>query len=205
MKHTVLAGLVVLMTALGAPIASAKDNSSTAIQNGVGNRVDVQQGSAKNSRVFVEQIGSQIYTAVEQSGRNNAITLIADGSNQDHRIRQQGRAPNELDILSVGAWNSTDVHQRGGGAGGNTASIHQDGTSNRAVLFQRAQSGGGNVVGLLQDGNDNHGDIHQRGSNNEAALNQVGDGNSAVITQNGHGLAIGVDQTGGAAIVINQR
>jgi hypothetical protein len=121
-----------------------------------------------DSKVFIEQLGTQNVVLVEQSGtRNNYVNYYGDGLSNNVEIKQQGNAStqiNYVDLQVIGNFNTVKIEQTStGGAKG--AFVNVQDNNNSLTLKQQDNgshyaevnlSGGNKTVDILQQGSAGH-------------------------------------------------
>jgi hypothetical protein len=140
-----------------------------------------------DSKVNIEQIGTQNEVTVSQSGtRNNYVNYYGNGLSNEVNIVQQGNASTQVnytDLRVVGNFNTVDLQQTstGGGKG-----IFADvGGNNNSLIVQQKDSGSHYAEVTLSGGNKNV-DITQQGSvGHMAKVNLSGNPTDLSLTQSG--------------------
>jgi hypothetical protein len=140
-----------------------------------------------DSKVNIEQIGTQNEVTVSQSGtRNNYVNYYGNGLSNDVNIVQQGNVTTQVnytDLRVVGNFNSVTLQQTstGGGKG-----IFADvGGNNNSLIVQQKDSGSHYAEVTLSGGNKNV-DITQQGSaSHMAKINLSGNPTDLSLTQSG--------------------
>jgi hypothetical protein len=121
-----------------------------------------------DSKVNIEQLGTQNVVLVEQSGtRNNYVNYYGDGLSNNVEIKQQGNANtqvNYVDLQVIGNFNTVKIEQTStGGAKG--AFVNVQDNNNSLTLKQQDNgshyaevnlSGGNKTVDILQQGSAGH-------------------------------------------------
>lgn len=148
----------------------------------------VQQGDGNTATI--EQVDPDAIAAAEQIGDANILSARQHGASTLHASVQ-------------GDHNALDVVQDDLAGAGSDATLLVLGSDNGAVIAQQAVAGR-NAVELIQEGSGNEASLIQVGSDNAMSLTQTGDVNIAALSQYGSGLALGVEQAGGAAIIVTQ-
>ncbi|MEM6413236.1 MAG: hypothetical protein AAF720_01080 [Pseudomonadota bacterium] len=183
-------------------------NSLVLSANGQDNQIDTdQRGNANGAGLVVTGDTNRVALGQRSDGAVNAASLLQNG------------VGNEIDTLQfanglvAGFANSLQASQNGDF---NYAGIEQTATSADAAMFANVavinQTGNRNRATLVQDGINNSAEQEQVGSDNISDILQTGDNNSAVHRQIGDGLSlpagtfgtIGIEQTGGASIIVEQ-
>jgi hypothetical protein len=140
-----------------------------------------------DSKVNIEQIGTQNEVTVSQSGtRNNYVNYYGNGLSNDIDIVQQGNASTQVnytDLRVVGNFNTVDLQQTStGGAKGIFADV---GGNNNSLIIQQKDSGSHYAEITLSGGNKNV-DITQQGSaGHMAKVNLSGTPTDLSLTQSG--------------------
>jgi hypothetical protein len=140
-----------------------------------------------DSKVNIEQIGTQNEVTVSQSGtRNNYVNYYGNGLSNDIDIVQQGNASTQVnytDLRVVGNFNTVDLQQTStGGAKGIFADV---GGNNNSLIVQQKDSGSHYAEITLSGGNKNV-DITQQGSaGHMAKVNLSGTPTDLSLTQSG--------------------
>jgi len=140
-----------------------------------------------DSKVNIEQIGTQNSVVVNQSGtKQNYVNYYGNGLSNDIDITQTGNsatAVNYVDLRVVGNFNSVTLQQTstGGGKG-----IFADvGGNNNSLIVQQKDSGSHYAEVTLSGGNKNV-DITQQGSaSHMAKINLSGNPTDLSLTQSG--------------------
>ena len=140
-----------------------------------------------DSKVNIEQIGTQNEVTVSQSGtRNNYVNYYGNGLSNDVTVTQQGNATTQVnytDLRVVGNFNTVNLQQTstGGGKG-----IFADvGGNNNSLIVQQTDSGSHYAEVTLSGGNKNV-DITQQGSaGHMAKVNLSGNPTDLSLTQSG--------------------
>ncbi len=196
MKYVFAASSLLLTSA-----AWAQSSVGASVQ-GADNIVEIDQLTALDSRVNIDQIGNSNFTSISQSNANNDADVISDGTNNDLTIEQNGDGVQRIDAQIAGSDHTAAIAQSG--IGENEASLIQNGAFNQARIAQNNPGGAVNLLNLLQSGVNNVADLEQDGAGNAIDLSQTGDDNAAAIRQLGDGFAIAISQTGGASVAITQ-
>lgn len=169
----------------------ANNSTATQIQNGDGNKADLdQKGGWPAGSTVINETGYQ-----EQLGNNNQATLwqLADGGNGGNNANQLQQGDNNKAITWQHTVNAiADQDQIGNG---NEAHIYQTGfngfvkqeqigTGNIAAVDEQGGGGwvSGNKAEQIQTGNWNKSEISQYGTGGAKSAQ----GNEAYVTQNGH-------------------
>ena len=140
-----------------------------------------------DSKVNIEQIGTQNEVTISQSGtRNNYVNYYGNGLSNDIDIVQQGNASTQVnytDLRVVGNFNTVDLQQTStGGAKGIFADV---GGNNNSLIVQQKDSGSHYAEITLSGGNKNV-DITQQGSaGHMAKVNLSGTPTDLSLTQSG--------------------
>jgi len=121
-----------------------------------------------DSRVNIEQLGTQNVVVVDQSGtKQNYVNYYGDGLSNNIDIKQQGNASTEVnyvDLRVVGNFNTVKIEQTSTG-GGKGAFINVQDNNNSLTLKQQDSgshyaevnlSGGNKTVDVLQQGSAGH-------------------------------------------------
>jgi len=159
-----------------------------------------------DSKVNIEQIGTQNEVTVSQSGtRNNYVNYYGNGLSNDITITQQGNATTQVnytDLRVVGNFNTVDLQQTStGGAKGIFADV--SGNNNSLLVQQKdggshyaeiTLSGGGKNVDVLQQGSASHmAKVNLSGTPTDLSLTQSGS------TQNYYSITHNCTTAGGCA------
>ena len=140
-----------------------------------------------DSKVNIEQIGTQNEVTVSQSGtRNNYVNYYGNGLSNDIDIVQQGNASTQVnytDLRVVGNFNTVNLQQTStGGAKGIFADV---GGNNNSLIIQQKDSGSHYAEVTLSGSNKNV-DITQQGAGNHMArVNLSGNSTDLSLTQSG--------------------
>jgi len=140
-----------------------------------------------DSKVNIEQIGTQNEVTVSQSGtRNNYVNYYGNGLSNDIDIVQQGNASTQVnytDLRVVGNFNTVNLQQTStSGAKGIFADV---GGNNNSLIVQQKDSGSHYAEVTLSGGNKNV-DITQQGSaSHMAKVNLSGTPTDLSLTQSG--------------------
>ena len=140
-----------------------------------------------DSKVNVEQIGTQNEVTVSQSGtRNNYVNYYGNGLSNEVSIVQQGNASTQVnytDLRVVGNFNTINLQQTStGGAKGIFADV---GGNNNSLIIQQKDSGSHYAEVTLSGSNKNV-DITQQGAGNHMArVNLSGNSTDLSLTQSG--------------------
>ena len=140
-----------------------------------------------DSKVNIEQIGTQNEVTISQSGtRNNYVNYYGNGLSNDVSIVQQGNVSTQVnytDLRVVGNFNTVDLQQTStGGAKGIFADV---GGNNNSLIVQQKDSGSHYAEITLSGGNKNV-DITQQGSaGHMAKVNLSGTPTDLSLTQSG--------------------
>ena len=176
-------------TAASAP-ALCCGGSAAAFNSNPTNTAKVQafvNRTTADSKVNIEQIGTQNEVTVSQSGtRNNYVNYYGNGLSNDIDIVQQGNASTQVnytDLRVVGNFNTVDLQQTStGGAKGIFADV---GGNNNSLIIQQKDSGSHYAEITLSGGNKNV-DITQQGSaGHMAKVNLSGTPTDLSLTQSG--------------------
>lgn len=174
--------------------------------------LDYTNRTTADSRVNIEQIGTQNIVLVEQSGtKNNYVNYYGNGLSNDIEIKQQGNASTQVnytDLQVVGNFNIVKVEQTStGGAKG--AFINVTDNNNSLVLKQQDSgshyaevtlSGGGKHVDITQSGSGNHmAKVNLSGNPTDLSLTQLGN------TQNFYSITHNCATAGGCARISVQQ
>ena len=140
-----------------------------------------------DSKVNIEQIGTQNEVTVSQSGtRNNYVNYYGNGLSNDVSIVQQGNASTQVnytDLRVVGNFNTVNLQQTstGGGKG-----IFADvGGNNNSLLVQQKDSGSHYAEITLSGGNKNVDVLQQGSAGHMAKVNLSGLPTDLSLTQSG--------------------
>ena len=159
-----------------------------------------------DSKVNIEQIGTQNEVAISQSGtRNNYVNYYGNGLSNEVDIVQQGNASTQVnytDLRVVGNFNIVNLQQTstGGGKGifadisGNTNSLIVQQKDNGSHYAEVTLSGSNKNVDILQQGSAGHmAKINLSGNPTDLSLTQSGS------TQNYYSITHNCTTTGGCA------
>lgn len=163
-----------------------------------------------DSKVNIEQIGTQNVVLVEQSGtRNNYVNYYGNGLSNDVSIKQtalNNTQTNYTDLRVVGNFNTVDIKQRtsnetnsfGKGAfvdiSGNTNSLILDQKNSGSHYAEVTLSGGNKNVDITQQGSGNHmAKVNLSGLPTDLSLTQSGS------TQNYYSITHNCTTAGGCA------
>ena len=180
------------------------DNSGVVLQDGLNNSSTVNQGAAVvggaidwratiNNRATVDQIGSGLFSTIEQRG---ATSSSFDASDNVANVRQRASGGNPATqqsslVLQEARGNFAEVFQFEGGAAApitssitqrNSAAVTNEQAFNTASVAQR---GLGNQSSVLQDGRMNTAYVTMLQG---ATAVSPGDGNGVTVEQVGTGL-----------------
>ena len=140
-----------------------------------------------DSKVNIEQIGTQNEVTVSQSGtRNNYVNYYGNGLSNDVTITQQGNATTQVnytDLRVVGNFNTVNLQQTstGGGKG-----IFADvGGNNNSLIIQQKDSGSHYAEVTLSGGNKNVDVLQQGSASHMAKINLSGTPTDLSLTQSG--------------------
>ncbi len=176
-------------TAASAP-ALCCGGSAAAFNSNPTNNAKVQafvNRTTADSKVNIEQIGTQNEVTVSQSGtRNNYVNYYGNGLSNEIDIIQQGNASTQVnytDLRVVGNFNTVNLQQTStGGAKGIFADV---GGNNNSLIVQQKDSGSHYAEVTLSGGNKNV-DITQQGSaGHMAKVNLSGNPTDLSLTQSG--------------------
>jgi hypothetical protein len=176
-------------TAASAP-ALCCGGSAAAFNSNPTNTAKVQafvNRTTADSKVNIEQIGTQNEVTVSQSGtRNNYVNYYGNGLSNDIDIVQQGNASTQVnytDLRVVGNFNTINLQQTStGGAKGIFADV---GGNNNSLIIQQKDSGSHYAEVTLSGSNKNV-DITQQGAGNHMArVNLSGNSTDLSLTQSG--------------------
>ena len=140
-----------------------------------------------DSKVNIEQIGTQNEVTVSQSGtRNNYVNYYGNGLSNDVTITQQGNATTQVnytDLRVVGNFNTVDLQQTStGGAKG----IFADVSGNNNSLLIQQKDGGSHYAEITLSGGNKNVDVLQQGSaSHMAKVNLSGTPTDLSLTQSG--------------------
>jgi F5/8 type C domain len=141
-----------------------------------------------DSKVNIEQIGTQNVVTVDQSGtKNNYVDYYGNGLSNAVNITQTGNATtqvNYVDLRVVGNFNAVDLQQTStGGAKGIFADVSGN---NNSLIVQQKDSGSHYAEVTLSGGNKNV-DITQQGAvGHMAKVTLSGTGTDLSLTQSGN-------------------
>ena len=164
--------------------------SAAAFNSSATNTAKVQafvNRTTADSKVNIEQIGTQNEVTVSQSGtRNNYVNYYGNGLSNDVTITQQGNASTQVnytDLRVVGNFNTVNLQQTStGGAKGTFAEVSGN---NNSLIIQQKDSGSHYAEVTLSGGNKNV-DITQQGSaGHMAKVNLSGTPTDLSLTQSG--------------------
>ena len=164
--------------------------SAAAFNSSATNTAKVQafvNRTTTDSKVNIEQIGTQNEVTVSQSGtRNNYVNYYGNGLSNDVTITQQGNASTQVnytDLRVVGNFNTVNLQQTStGGAKGTFAEVSGN---NNSLIIQQKDSGSHYAEVTLSGGNKNV-DITQQGSaGHMAKVNLSGTPTDLSLTQSG--------------------
>ena len=140
-----------------------------------------------DSKVNVEQIGTQNEVTVSQSGtRNNYVNYYGNGLSNEVSIVQQGNASTQVnytDLRVVGNFNTVSLQQTstGGGKG-----IFSDVSGNNNGLLVQQKDSGSHYAEITLSGGNKNVDVLQQGSaSHMAKVNLSGTGTDLSLTQSG--------------------
>ena len=164
--------------------------SAAAFNSSATNTAKVQafvNRTTADSKVNIEQIGTQNEVTVSQSGtRNNYVNYYGNGLSNDVTITQQGNASTQVnytDLRVVGNFNTVSLQQTStGGAKGTFAEVSGN---NNSLIIQQKDNGSHYAEVTLSGGNKNV-DITQQGSaGHMARVNLSGTPTDLSLTQSG--------------------
>ena len=164
--------------------------SAAAFNSSATNTAKVQafvNRTTADSKVNIEQIGTQNEVTVSQSGtRNNYVNYYGNGLSNDVTITQQGNASTQVnytDLRVVGNFNTVSLQQTStGGAKGTFAEVSGN---NNSLIIQQKDNGSHYAEVTLSGGNKNV-DITQQGSaGHMAKVNLSGTPTDLSLTQSG--------------------
>ena len=176
-------------TAASAP-ALCCGGSAAAFNSSTTNTAKVQafvNRTTADSKVNIEQIGTQNEVTVSQSGtRNNYVNYYGNGLSNDVTITQQGNATTQVnytDLRVVGNFNTVDLQQTStGGAKG----IFADVSGNNNSLLVQQKNGGSHYAEITLSGGNKNVDVLQQGSaSHMAKVNLSGTPTDLSLTQSG--------------------
>ena len=140
-----------------------------------------------DSKVNIEQIGTQNEVIVSQSGtRNNYVNYYGNGLSNDVNIVQQGNSTTQVnytDLRVVGNFNSVNLQQTstGGGKG-----IFADVSGNNNSLIIQQKDSGSHYAEITLSGGNKNVDVLQQGSaSHMAKINLSGNPTDLSLTQSG--------------------
>lgn len=147
----------------------------------------VDYGSANNSYASIYQYGG---------GANQTADVFQAGLG-NYMYGYQSGSDNQMTVLQNGSWNTAyNLTQYGSGGDANVMNVSQTGTSNSVGYYYYAtQSGAGNEMNITQNGNYNY--VYyaqQNGTNNLMNLSQTGNGHSVYASQYGNGNVTSIKQ-----------
>lgn len=150
----------------------------------------VNQFSARvtnDSRVYIEQIGSQNTITVTQSGTsNNYAEYIGSGDNNTVGIIQSSSTQSAVNYTQVGVTGSS-----------NTVDITQHSTGGTKSAFVTVANHHNSVTVLQKDGGGHHADIAVSGGSKTVDITQQGSGSHmAKVELNGLPTALNLTQSG---------
>ena len=164
--------------------------SAAAFSSSATNTAKVQafvNRTTADSKVNIEQIGTQNKVTVSQSGtRNNYVNYYGNGLSNDVTITQQGNATTQVnytDLRVVGNFNTVDLQQTStGGAKG----IFADVSGNNNSLLIQQKDGGSHYAEITLSGGNKNVDVLQQGSaSHMAKVNLSGTPTDLSLTQSG--------------------
>ena len=140
-----------------------------------------------DSKVNIEQIGTQNEVTVSQSGtRNNYVNYYGNGLSNDVIITQQGNATTQVnytDLRVVGNFNTVDLQQT---STGGTKGIFADVSGNNNSLLVQQKDGGSHYAEITLSGGNKNVDVLQQGSaSHMAKVNLSGTPTDLSLTQSG--------------------
>ena len=140
-----------------------------------------------DSKVNIEQIGTQNEVTVSQSGtRNNYVNYYGNGLSNDIDIVQQGNASTQVnytDLRVVGNFNTVNLQQTStSGAKGIFADVSGN---NNSLLVQQKDSGSHYAEITLSGGNKNVDVLQQGSASHMAKVNLSGTPTDLSLTQSG--------------------
>ena len=183
--------------------------SAAAFNSSATNTAKVQafvNRTTADSKINIEQIGTQNEVTVSQSGtRNNYVNYYGNGLSNDVTITQQGNASTQVnytDLRVVGNFNTVSLQQTStGGAKGTFAEV--SGNNNSLIVQQKDSgshyaevtlSGGGKNVDITQQGSAGHmAKVNLSGTPTDLSLTQSGS------TQNYYSITHNCTTAGGCA------
>jgi len=140
-----------------------------------------------DSKVNIEQLGTQNEVIVNQSGtRNNYVNYYGNGLSNDVNITQTGNATtqvNYVDLRVVGNFNSVDLQQTS--TGGSKGIFADVGSNNNSLLVQQKDSGSHYAEVTLSGGNKNVDILQQGSAGHMAKVNLSGTPTDLSLTQSG--------------------
>ena len=140
-----------------------------------------------DSKVNIEQLGTQNEVIVNQSGtQNNYVNYYGNGLSNDVNITQTGNATtqvNYVDLRVVGNFNSVDLQQTS--TGGSKGIFADVGSNNNSLLVQQKDSGSHYAEVTLSGGNKNVDILQQGSASHMAKINLSGTGTDLSLTQSG--------------------
>ena len=140
-----------------------------------------------DSKVNIEQIGTQNEVTVNQSGtRNNYVNYYGNGLSNDVTITQQGNATTQVnytDLRVVGNFNTVDLQQT---STGGSKGIFADVSGNNNSLLVQQKDGGSHYAEITLSGGNKNVDVLQQGSaSHMAKVNLSGTPTDLSLTQSG--------------------
>jgi hypothetical protein len=125
---------------------SSIDMNNAGTKTSLANFIDVLQ-TGNNTNTDISMKGNSNYLRSIQSGNTNEISAKIDASNTYVTVNQTGGGGNQtslqltgdkgtVDIVTVGASNTTDIKQDGGGTNGHYAKVDLAGSSNQVSVLQ---------------------------------------------------------------------
>lgn len=141
-----------------------------------------------DSKVHIEQIGTQNEVTVSQSGtRNNYVNYYGNGLSNDVNIVQQGNATTQVnytDLRVAGNFNTVNLQQT---STGGTKGIFADVSGNNNSLLVQQKDSGSHYAEIMLSGGNKNVDILQQGSaSHMAKVNLSGTSTDLSLTQSGN-------------------
>ena len=164
--------------------------SSTSFNANPTNSAKVQafvNRTTADSKVTIEQIGTQNIVEVNQSGtRNNYVEYYGNGLSNNINISQTGNATTEanyVDLRVVGNFNSVDLQQT---STGGTKGVFADVSGNNNSLLVQQKDSGSHYAEITLSGGNKNVDVLQQGSaGHMAKVNLSGTPTDLSLTQSG--------------------
>jgi len=170
----------------GSSALFSADSTKVASVNSFVNR------TTADSKIFVEQIGSNNTTTINQSGtKNNYVNYFSNGSFNTVNIVQSGTASTQVNYVDL------SIGTAGTASNSNTVNIAQTSTGGGKATFA-AISGSNNSLNVQQKDSGNHwADVTLSGGNKTVGITQQGSASHMTrVELTGQATTLNLTQTG---------